>query len=457
MIVMKFGGTSIQDAASIERVVEIVRRHIGHNPIVVNSAMGKTTRKLLAVAQHAAAGKDKAASDKLADIRQYHYSLAEILIPHFQENETRKLLDTYFEDLHKLLAGLSILRELTLRSQDKILAYGELIATAIIAAVFRHYGINAALCDARNFIITNERFSRAEPILDLTYRHIYEDVHPLVESNSVPVIQGFIGSSLNGATTTLGFEGSDYTAALVGAALNAASIQIWKDVSGIMTTDPSIFTGAHTVKKISFAEAAELTFFGAKVLHPSTIEPARQQNIPVHIYNSRYPDATGTIITEQAKRGKNIIKSIAYKRPITVIHITSDNSIPSCTFLKSIFDILDRDHIASYVTTITEATIALAISATENFESFINEMKRLGTVTIIRDKATVSLVGENLRRADDFISRVFEKLEGVTIDMISYGASSINITFVVSESLVSTVIARLHDNFFTEIDPEIFE
>ncbi len=457
MIVMKFGGTSIQDKPSVERVAEIIRRHHNLHPVVINSAMGKTTRSLLAMARLASTGMNDNALKILDETRQYHTHLAASLIPNYSGNNIADTLDRYFEELEKLLNGLTILRELSLRTQDKILAYGELIATSIITAVLQDRGLNAKLCDARELIITDERFSRAEPIPALTYQRIYESIHPMVESNVIPVIQGFIGATRNGVTTTLGFEGSDFTTALVGAALNAAQIQLWKDVNGIMTADPTIFSEARTVTSISFAEVAELTFFGAKVLHPSTIAPARQKNIPVHIFNSKRPDDTGTAITEQAQHGSTLIKSIAYKHPISVVTARSDRYLSSWHFLKSIFEILERENTTPYVVAISEARVALAISPSDTMEHLIDQLKEVGQIDIASGKATVSLVGENLSTVDECVATVCKNLEGIHIDMISHGASPISVTLVVDEKDLSLAIARLHHFFFTDLDSEIFE
>ncbi|MBW2651049.1 MAG: lysine-sensitive aspartokinase 3, partial [Deltaproteobacteria bacterium] len=244
MIVMKFGGTSIEDIPSVERVVEIINSRLEQCPVVVNSAMGKTTRKLLDIARLSAEGMDEKALSRLDEIRGYHFDMVRGLTPDFEDSDVRTTLERYFEELQRLLGGLSVLRELTPRSQDRILSYGELVATTIIASALQSRGINARWLDARDFIITDERFTRAKPLDDLTCRGIQEKVRPLVESGHVPVIQGFIGSTRSGATTTLGFEGSDLTAALAGAALDVSDIQIWKDVNGIMTADPRIFAGA---------------------------------------------------------------------------------------------------------------------------------------------------------------------------------------------------------------------
>jgi len=454
---MKFGGTSIEDTLSVERVVGIIASRLEQCPVVVNSAMGKTTRKLLDIARLSAQGMDEKALLRLDEIGGYHFDMARSLTPDFENSDVRTTLERYFEELRRLLGGLSILRELTPRSQDRILSYGELVATTIIASALQGRGISARWLDARDFIITDEKFTRAKPLDGLTCRSIQEKVRPLVESGYVPVIQGFIGSTRSGATTTLGFEGSDFTAALAGAALDVSNIEIWKDVNGIMTADPRIFAGARTVRNITFEEASELTFFGAKVLHPGTIEPARRKNIPVNIYNSRQPDAGGTTITAQTKRGTNLVKSIAYNMPVCIINIVSNSHADPAGFLKSVFDILDREGFTPCAVTTAGTGIAMAVSVSEDMEHVIDELKRLGTVNITGEKATISLVGENIRTTRDFALVVFRNLEDVNIYMVAQGASPISLTFVVDESDIPSVIARLHEAFFKEPDPDTFD
>ncbi|MBW2545536.1 MAG: aspartate kinase [Deltaproteobacteria bacterium] len=460
MIVMKFGGTSIEDIPSVERVVEIINSRLEQRPVVINSAMGKTTRKLLEIARLSAEGMDEKALSRLDEIRGYHFDMARGLTPDFEDSDVRTTLEGYFEELQRLMGGLSVLRELTPRSQDRILSYGELVATTIIASALQSRGINTRWLDARDFIITDERFTRARPLDEFTFPGIQEKVRPLVESGHVPVIQGFIGSARSGATTTLGFEGSDLTAALAGAALDASVIQIWKDVNGIMTADPRIFSGALTIKNISFEEASELTFFGAKVLHPGTIEPARRKrrkNISVGIYNSRRPDAGGTTITARAKRGTELIKSIAYNMSVRIVSITPDSHVSPDCFLRSIFDILDRERITPCILTTARTGIAMALGASEDMGGAIDELKCLGVVNIVGEKATVSLVGEKIRTSRDFASALFRNLEDVNIDMIAHGASPISLTFVVDETDIPSVIARLHETFFKDPDPDIFD
>jgi len=452
MIVMKFGGTSIEDIPSIERIIGIIQSRLEQQPVVVNSAMGKTTRKLLDVARLSANGMDEKALLRLNEIRDYHFDVARGLMSDFENSDAQTALENYFEELQRLLGGLSVIGELTPRSQDRILSYGELAATTIIASTLQARGINARWLDARDFIITDERFTRAKPVDELTFRGIQEKVLPLVDSGHVPVTQGFIGSTRSGATTTLGFEGSDFTAALAGAALDVSNIEIWKDVNGIMTADPGIFAGARTATNISFQEASELTLFGAKVLHPCTIEPACRKDIPVNIYNSRQPDAGGTTISACTNTETNIVKSIAYNMPVCIVNIMSDSHVDPAVFLRSVFDILEREGIVPCVVTSTGAGIAMAVSASEEMEHAIDELARFGTVTISREKATISLVGENIRTKGDFTPVVFQNLEEVNVYMVEQGASPISLTLVVDESDVPSVIARLHEAFFREPD-----
>ena len=454
---MKFGGTSIEDASTIKRVVQIVSSHLDQKPVLVFSAMGKTTRHLLAVAQLAADGVVREAVAKLNEIVRNHFKVARTLIPNFEPSDTKTKLEEYFEELQEWIDSLSHLSELPLCKQDKILSSGELMATAIMASVFREHGIDAELLDARNLIITDEKFSRAKPLEETTYRRIREVIQPLLESNRLPIMQGFIGSTSEGKTTTLGFEGSDYTATLVGAALDAEDIQIWTDVSGIMTADPSVVRGTRTVKTFTYEEAAELSFFGAKVLHPSTIEPARRKEIPVHIFNTKRPHDTGTLITSSSNHGTNLVKSIASTQPLDILCIQEHQKASSYGFLKSVFDILDRECIIPVGIKTEKSSLSLAVRSSEITKGLVDDLNKLGKVSITRGKASVSLVGENLRPARDFAATVFQNLNGIHVDMVAETASPINFTFVVDEVDVRSVITRLHSSFFKKLDPEVFQ
>jgi aspartate kinase len=456
MIVMKFGGTSTETTESIRGMLEIVRNSLEKQPILIFSAMGKTTRNLLDAATLAAAGNDRDAELRFGGIKQFHRELAEGLLPDFERSVTRSKLDEYFEELQTLLRGLSILGELPPRSQDKILSYGELIATTIIVSVLSSSGIDAEWLDTRKLIVTNDEFTKAKPFEAESYLRIGQAILTSSKDKRIPVLQGFIGATRGGCTTTLGFEGSDFTAALVGAALEVADIQVWKEVPGIMTADPAIVEGAYTVKTISFDEAAELAFLGAKVLHPSSIEPARQKDIPVHILNSRCPDNGGTEISSSPIAGRGLVKSIAYKRPVSVLRISGNHAVPSHALLKSVFDTFDRERIVSYVMTSSGYDVVAVVGASEDPARLIDVLSQIGKVSITGNRATVSLVGNNIGAISDIQEKVFQNLRGTAVDLVSHGASPHSFTVVVHENDVAKALERLHDYFFKDRSQLIF-
>ena len=472
MIVMKFGGTSVEDAASIERVAEIIKARENLRPAIVVSAMGKTTSRLLQAAEASAAGDNRTNLAIVADLKTRHTSEARRLVKNGAE-PVFPLIEKYFEELKKLLEGLAILGEVPPRGLDKILAYGELLSSAIVAGALAERGIRARLLDSRELIKTDDRYGQASPIMDITNRKIRETLAPVIERGEAPVIQGFIGSTREGATTTLGFEGSDYTATLVGAAMDAEDIQIWKDVSGLMTADPAVFAGARTVKVCTFTEAAELTYFGAKVLHPKAIHPAARKNIPVHIYNSKRPADAGTAISAAAQPCSNLIKSIAYKRPVTLIRAAAayaESAEPAASrtadvspddFLKAILDRLARKRAQPLITAAAATSVAVVIDSHSLKEGderdLLEELAALGRASIEGDKAIVTLVGEELRDAPSISSRIFNAIDEIGPGLISHGSSAITINFIVGYGDVEDVIARLHKVFFNQLDAEVFE
>ncbi|HEY7910907.1 MAG TPA: aspartate kinase [Blastocatellia bacterium] len=467
MIVMKFGGTSVEDAASIERVADIIRERLDLRPIVVVSAMGKTTRKLLQAAEASAAGDSRTTLAVIADLKTRHTSEARRLVKTGAERAVYQLIEKYFDELKKLLEGLAILGEVPPRGLDKILSYGELLSSAIVSDALADRGVPARLVDAREMIKTDDRFGGASPLFDITNRNIEETIKPIIERGEAPVTQGFIGSTREGATTTLGFEGSDYTAAIIGAALEAGDIQIWKDVSGLMTCDPKIFAGARTVKVCTFQEAADLTYFGAKVLHPKAIHPAARKNIPVHIYNSKQPRATGTAISASVPRCANLIKSIAYMRPVTVINLSGEaiqagaRAVPPEEMARALFDALGRFRVHPLLTAISASSAALVIDSRElggeRERDLLEEIALLGEARAETDKAIITLVGEQLRNDTRMAMRVFSALSETELGVVMHGSSPISMSMVVAEREVESVIARLHDVFFSQTDPQVFE
>jgi len=318
------------------------------------------------------------------------------------------------------------------------------------------HGIEASIVDSRDCIVTDNAFTRATPLFDDTNARLTSLVGPLVDQDRVPVMGGFIASTHKGITTTIGRGGSDFSAAIVGAGMGANKIEIWTDVDGMMTTDPNLCPDARRIKTISFDEAAELAYFGAKVLHPATVLPAIQKNIPVYILNSRNPTCEGTRIVARAPHCKNFFKAIAAKKRITIVDVAASRMLLAHGFLKSIFEAFDRHRIAVDVVSTSEVSVSLTVDSNDSIPALAADLERLADVKYEGRKAIVCLVGENLREIPGIAAHVFGELSDVKIRMISQGASEINLTFVIDEDQVPSVVQRLHKAFFAELDPEIF-
>ncbi|HSW39077.1 MAG TPA: lysine-sensitive aspartokinase 3 [Acidobacteriota bacterium] len=457
MIICKFGGTSVQDAEAMTRLADIINSQRDRHPIVVSSAMGKTTNHLLETVQKAAGGKKQEALDLLARIKEKHLKEAQKLDIAVTEDRVYETIHAYFKEMRDLVRGLAALGELTPRIADAMASYGERLSTAIITQLLENRGMPAHLMDACACIITDDNYTRAAPIFDLTDAAIREHFEPVLKAGKIPVFQGFIGRTQSGITTTIGRGGSDFSAAIVGAALGAEEIQIWTDVDGIMTTDPRVVKEARRIKAISFNEAAELAYFGAKVLHPATIIPAVRKKIPVYVLNSYNPDNDGTLITDEAPHCDNPVKAIAFKRGITVINITSTRMLMAYGFLRKIFETFENYKVPVDVVSTSEVSVSLTVDETSDLRNIVSDLKKIGEVTMEGSKAIVCCVGENLRNIPGVPSLAFNALQNIKIQMISQGASAINITFVIDESRLPEAVRWLHDIFFKTVDPSIFE
>jgi aspartate kinase len=456
MIVMKFGGTSVESAAAITRVAGIVRARQARRPVVVVSAMGKTTNRLLEIASTAIGGKREEYIRQLHNLRDYHSREARLIVPLADRADLDRFLDEHFQELTELVKGLAVLGELTPRSIDAISSYGERLSSYIVTLGFRHFGMPAEHVDSRDVLITDKRHTQAAPNFPETYARLAKTIPPLA-AQSVVVMGGFIASTEEGVTTTLGRGGSDYTAAIVGAGIDAEEIQIWTDVDGMLTADPTILPGGHRVKTISFAEAAELAYFGAKVLHPATVVPAIEKNIPVLILNSRRPDVHGTRITAESVHCENVVKSIACKRKITSVNIHSTRMLMAHGFLRRIFEIFDRYETAVDMVATSEVSVSLTIDNTRHIDLILGELRQFAEATVEHDGVIVCLVGENIRYTPGVARRVFNSLDGINIRMISQGASLLNISFVVAETDLLRTVTALHEEFFATLDPNVFE
>jgi aspartate kinase len=299
LAVMKFGGTSVEDAAAINRVVDIVFKRRNKNPVLVISAMARVTDSLLDLARKVALCRFDRAASIIAKLRARHLILAKLY-------GVERGIEKLFSELENVA--------LTSCNQDSIVSFGERLSSLLVTAALQARGVSAELTDARRFIITDNNFGNAAPIMHEIETHARATLLPIVNAGRIPVTQGFIGSTVDGTTTTLGRGGSDYSASIIGAALKVEVIEIWTDVDGIMTADPRVVPEARRIREISFDEAAELSYFGAKVLHPNTVMPAVEQGIPIHVFNSRNPSCDGTVIKAGAISSDSPVKSIAFKR-----------------------------------------------------------------------------------------------------------------------------------------------
>ena len=456
MIVMKFGGTSVEDAKAIERAAGIVKSRRSEKPVVVVSAMAKVTDALLETGRAAGVGDRETALKISRGLRERHYNAAGELLGTGIFTQFHSELEADFDALDELLRGIAAVGELTPRTTDHVAAFGEMLSSKLVTAAFSARGMDSSLVDSRACIVTDSTYTRAVPILEETNERLGVKLKPLLDNGRVPVMGGFIGATRAGVTTTIGRGGSDFSAAIVGAGLGAERIEIWTDVDGMMTTDPNLCPEARRIKVISFDEAAELAYFGAKVLHPATVLPAIQKNIPVYVLNSRNPTCEGTKITARAPRCRNSFKAIAAKKRITIVDVAAPRMLMAHGFLKAIFDAFDRHRVPVDVVSTSEVSVSLTVDSNESIPALAADLAKLADVKYEGRKAIVCLVGENLREIPGIAARVFGILTDVNIRMISQGASEINLTFVIDEDDVPRVVRRLHETFFEDLDPEVF-
>ena len=434
-VVMKFGGTSVADAAAFENVARIVSAERAAFPVVVVSAMSGVTDALLA-----------ATPESVGPIFNRHLTTAEQLLHGSEAERFAEFVKRAEADVRELLSSRNPANHKSV--QDAIVSFGEILSSTLMAAVLNQRGVEARQIDARRCIITDEEHTCAAPLMRETFTRTENELRPLVKSGVVPVLGGFIGATLQGVTTTLGRGGSDYTAALIGAALNVNEIQIWTDVTGVLTADPRVVPNAQTIERLSYSEAAELAYFGAKVLHPKTIQPAIENSIPVRICNSRMPHERGTLVGPQSETSPRAIKAIAHKTGVTIVQITSLRMLGAYGFLRALFEVFERHRTVVDVVTTSEVSVSLSLDEANALPAIVEELQQLGTVGIEKGRAIICVVGEGLRGTPGIAGRVFTTINDINVSLISQGASSINFTFVIGEERVKEAVIRLHEEFF---------
>ena len=452
-VIMKFGGTSVADAEAMTRVIAIVRHQIGANtgdklPVVVVSAMSKVTDRLIETGRLAGIGDADGAAKMMSDLLERHLGVARSLVAGEPlEALTARLTGDFAAEIAAVRQHAA-LGEVTPRSHDALVAMGELASSRIVAAAFAARGVPAVWVDARGVLVTDAQHTAAVPDMDATCDRSKQELGARIAAGQVPVTGGFIGAAPSGVTTTLGRGGSDYSAAIFGACLGVDEIQIWTDVDGMLTADPRVVPQPKLVPQLSFAEASELAYFGAKVLHPSTILPAVAKNIPVRILNSRRPEVTGTIITANGRVGGPALTALACKRGVTVVDITSSRMLMAHGFLRRLFEVFERFKTAVDVVTTSEVSVSVTVDNARRLDDVVSNLRNFAQVSCEPEMAIVCAVGENLRADPTLFARAVTSLDSIPLRLVSQAASRRNITFVLRDADVPEAMKRLHDAFF---------
>jgi aspartate kinase len=451
-LVLKFGGTSVEDAPALARAAEIVGARKFQHPVVVVSAMSRVTDALLASVRQAEAGDTDAALSSLAPHFARHTDAAQSLLAAEEVEAFAATVSNARAEIAELLREVATRARAHALLQDSVVSFGERLSSTLFSATLRAQGLDSRTVDARRCVVTNDEHTCAVPLPDETDERTRREIEPLISASVIPVLGGFIGATLDGETTTLGRGGSDYSAALVGAALAASEIQIWTDVTGVLTADPRVVKAARTVPRMSYAEAAELAYFGAKVLHPKTILPAVVREIPVRICNSRQPESDDTVIYFDTELSPRTVKAIAHKSNVAIVHVTSARMLGAFGFLRRLFEVFDRHRTIVDVVTTSEVSVSMSVEDTSAIEEIIADLKPFAAVRVEPRRAIICIVGEGLRWTPGVAARVFSTISDINVLLISQGASNINLTFVVEEERAAETVCRLHAAFFEEDD-----
>jgi aspartate kinase len=458
MRVLKFGGTSVADAEAIERLAAIVRRELADDRAatsdrqpglaVVVSALAGATDCLLGVADNAQSGRPREALELVSSLWARYVAVARAVADGDRAGELCEEIDEQFERLCDVVRSLAVLREVAPRSLDAVAALGEILSSRIVAAALAARGLPAEWIDPRRLIVTDNSFTTAAPLIPETFARLGETLAPLLESGQVPVTGGFVAATAEGVTTTLGRGGSDYSASIIGAGVAADEIQIWTDVDGMLTADPRVYPTPQLVPRLSFAEAAELAYFGAKVLHPKTIHPALARAIPVRILNSRTPDGPGTRITSEPDGARGPVAAFACKRQVTVIDVTSGRMLEAHGFLRRLFQVFERHQTSVDVVTTSEVSVSVTIDDVRRLADIVADLSDFADVVTEDRLALLGIVGDNLHADPGTFARIVRALGPVPLKLVSQAASRRNVTIVLPEAELAGAVARLHDVFF---------
>ena len=450
MIVIKFGGTSVGDAERVANAIEIVAERQHRKPIVVVSALAGVTNDLVAATEAARLGDVDRVAEIIDRVRQRHEDVATRLVQQkFDFFEAfLKQLQKQIDQVRTILHGIALLREITPRAKDKVVAIGEKLSSVLFAYSMMMRALPGELVQSEDVVITDDRFGEANPDMDATTAAAHRALLPLLERGLIPVMGGFIGRTADGATTTLGRGGSDYSAAIIGAAAGAEEIQIWTDVDGMMTCDPRLIPGARVIDRIAYDEAAELAWFGAKVLHPKTIAPAVGLNIPVRVLNTHNVASLGTVITRDGDDRGAGPRAVAVKRNIAVVHMTSNKMLGAHGFLARLFKVFEELEISVDLITTSEVSVSVTVDDANNLDALKAALADVAEVRIDSDQSIIAVVGRNLMGESMVGPAIFDALAGVPLTMFSLGRSGLNLSIVVEDRDADRAIKSIHHALF---------
>jgi aspartate kinase len=443
MKVLKFGGISVKDAESIKKVEKILKNEQKDKVVVVSAFFG-VTDKLEAVIESIKNNDTEKAFKLIDEVENNCFKIVKSL-------KTCRNSETFIKEkilqIRQFLPALALLGEITPRSVDMILSYGERISSFVIADYLNSSGIRTAYIDALQIIRTDGSHNKAAIDISKTSEIAKKSVVPLLKNNCCIITGGFIGADDSGSVTTLGRGGSDYTASVLAVSLSAESLEIWKEVDGIMTTDPKIVATAKPVSHLSYKEASELAFFGAKVLHPKTIRPAIMANIPVYVKKTSQPDYPGTLIEKISRKGKKV-KAAAFQKNVTIINICSEKMLGEYGFLSNVFNVFTKYKTPVDLITTSEINISVTIDSSDNLNDIVKELSAFSTVDVTENVAIISLVGEGIKYISGIAAKCFTALHDINVLMVSMGASEVNLNIIVKQEEMVEAVSRLHFEFF---------
>ncbi|GHV55411.1 aspartate kinase [Spirochaetia bacterium] len=445
MIVMKFGGSSVADAERIRHVAEIVKNQLERKPVLVLSAMGDTTDHLLEAA-------DEALTDGVVSVDRIKELHLKTIRDLKLNAEVQKGILPLLDELSQLLAGISLIRELTKRTKDYLVSFGERLSVRIAAAYFNMLGIKAQAFDAWDVgFVSDSNYGFAE-LTKESWDRIPQKLIPLTETGLLPVVTGFIAREANGNITTLGRGGSDLSATMIAAACKAEEAQVWKDVDGILTADPRLVKDAKPVGTVTYEEATELAYFGAQVLHPRAMQPCIKTGIPVLVKNSYNPQSPGTRIISTLEKKHLPVRAITSRKNVTLVDIVSTRMLGQYGFLEEVFAAFARHKLSVDMVATSEVSISLTLDAVHDLTDLKKDLSQIAKVDIRAGKAIVTIIGD-VRRSSEILARAFRtcQLIGVPVQMVSQGASKVNISFIVNDTEAPETVKALHMDFFDSL------